>query len=134
MPSALQVGIVLPHDGVGGGVTRLRKIGRSLQERGHDVSRCVSARIDAAPRASREPAGDVTRSLGDVARFARGLDVLICPGDFPAYCLIPWLPRTCSVYSFHLHLGMHDWKHERGNILCPDIRKATTARWIQAEI
>lgn len=115
--------MILPHDGDSGGVRRMRRIAAGLQERGYLVTSLVL-------RSER----DLVTQWEEIPLLCQHLDRLICPGDLPLWQLVPFIPPQCSLYTFHLHLGMHDWNTENRNIFCRRIHKATTARWIQTRI
>ncbi len=119
----MKAGIVLPHVGASGGIRRLRRIAAGLAQRGYQVSTVTLG--EATARA---------RHWSEIPAICRSLDCLICPGDLPLWQLAPLIPDSCSLHTFHLHLGMHDWRAEEGNIRSPRIRKATSARWIQERI
>lgn len=125
----MRIGIVIPHDGDSGGVRHLKRIASGLSERDHQVETMI---FRAGP-GNHQSRGPFTR-WQDITLASRSLQALICPGDLPLWRLEPYVPDSCQLFSFHLHLGMHDWIAEEGNIRSPRIQKATSARWIQERI
>ncbi len=122
----MNIGVILSHDGASGGNRHLRMIASQLTARGHLVRLLVLSR-----RFETVGAEDIV-PWKHIALAARGLDVLLGPGDLPLSSLVPDV--HVRIMAIFLHLGVHDWTAELANIREPRIEKLTTARWIQREI